>query len=93
MDITLNEMREKVSLCVIDRNTKDLTRVRDALVQERKVLDKWFDKYLDMFDRKMDPSNPNTKIWQLYHSKTKEYSDLQQLIRTTNEYLRKIGTV
>ena len=93
MELSLTEMREKVSLCVIDRNVPALTRVRDALVQERKVQDKWFDKYLDMFDRKMDPSNPNTKIWDLYHSKTKDYSELQQLIRTTDAYIRKIGTV
>lgn len=93
MELTLQEMRDKVSLCVYVRDTPALTRVRDALVHERKVLDAWFDKYLDMFDRKMDPTKPNTKIWQLYHTKTREYSDLQQLIRTTNEYLRKLGTV
>ena len=47
MELTITEMRDKVSLCVIDHDLPALTKVRDALVYERKVMDKWFDKCSD----------------------------------------------
>lgn len=87
MEISMIEMRDKISLCVIDQDKQALTKVRDALVKERKNMDKWFDKYLEMFDSKMDPSSPHTPIWKLYHSKSEEYSTLLNLIRTADAYI------
>jgi len=93
MELTITEMRDKVSLCVIDHDLPALTKVRDALVYERKVMDKWFDKYLDMMDRKMKADNPDTPEWKLYHKKTDEYSDLTTLIKTADAYVRKLEAV
>lgn len=90
MEISLTEMRDKISLCVIDHDLPALTKVRDALVYEGKVMDKWFDKYLDMFEKTMKPEQPKTKVWNLYHSKSEEYSKLQNLIRTADVYVAKL---
>ena len=93
MDLSINEMRTKVSLCLADRDYDALTKIHLFLVHQSKVIDKWFDKYLYMFDKTMKPDHPDTNIWKMYHSKATEYSELKQLIRTTDAYLRKYKSV
>lgn len=93
MELTVTEMRDKISLCVLDRDLPALVKVRDSLVKDRKVMDKWFDKYLEMVDRKMKPETPNTPEWKLYHKKSDEYSDLLTLIKTADNYVRQLQTV
>lgn len=93
MELTVTEMRDKISLCVIDHDLPALVKVRDSLVKDRKVMDKWFDKYLEMMERKMKPETPNTPEWKLYHKKSDEYSELLTLIKTADNYVRKLQTV
>jgi hypothetical protein len=45
--------------------------------------------YLDKFERKMDPDQTETPIWNLYKTKAKEYADLNQSITAAEYYLRK----
>lgn len=59
------------------------------LVNLRSKLDRWFNKYLDMFDEKMNSSKRNDPVWRLYHAKSDEYSDVIQTIKTAEYYLKK----
>jgi hypothetical protein len=52
-------------------------------------LDKFFSMFLDKFSDKMDPKVTNTNIWKLYNKKTKEYADLEQVIKAAEYYLKK----
>ena len=93
MELTVTELRDKISLCVIDRDMVAMAKLRDSMVKDSKVMDKWFDKYLDMMDRKMKPEEPNTPEWKLYHKKCEEYSQLQTLIKTADSYVRNLQPV
>lgn len=93
MELSITEMRDKVSMCVGDQDVDALTKIHNFLLTQSRIMDKWFDKYLDMFEKKMKPEDSNTSIWKLYHSKSNEYSELQSLIRTTDAYLRKYKSV
>jgi hypothetical protein len=93
MELSITEMRDKVSLCVVDQDMDALAKIHNFLLTQSKIMDKWFDKYLDMFEKKMKPDEPNTNIWKMYHNKSNEYSELQSLIRTTDAYLRKYKSV
>jgi hypothetical protein len=93
MEITITEMRSKISLCASDNDVDALSKIHDFLLQQSNQMDKWFDKYLDMFENKMKPDNPNTNIWKMYHIKSNEYSEIQTLIRTTNAYVRKLKSI
>lgn len=59
------------------------------LVNERSRLDRWFNKYLDMFDTKMNASSRTDPVWKLYHAKFNEYSKLNSLITTAQYYMKK----
>jgi hypothetical protein len=60
-----------------------------SLINLRGKLDRWFDKYLDMFDEKMNSSKRNEPVWKLYHAKSDEYNDVVQSIKTAEYYLKK----
>lgn len=59
------------------------------LVNLRGKLDRWFNKYLDMFDDKMNSSKRSDPVWRLYHTKSDEYSNVIQTIKTAEYYLKK----
>jgi len=59
------------------------------LINDRSKLDRWFNKYLDMFDEKMNESKRTDPVWRLYNAKSEEYSDVNMTIRTAEYYLKK----
>lgn len=71
-------------------NREKLMDIYIELVNNRSKLDKWFDKYLDMFDDKMNSLTRSDPIWKLYHKKSDEYSDIVQTIKTAEYYLKKV---
>lgn len=60
------------------------------LLNFRSKLDRWFNKYLDMFDEKLNSSTRTDPVWKLYRAKSEQYSDVAQIIKTVEYYLRKI---
>jgi hypothetical protein len=62
---------------------------RQNLIVEKMKLDKFFSMFLEKFERKMDPDNTNTPIWNLYKSKLKEYDKLNHGIRTAEYWITK----
>jgi hypothetical protein len=70
---------------------RDRQKIRDIymdLINEKSRLDRWFNKYLDMFDNKMNSSNRKDPVWKLYHAKAEEYSNLSSAVRTAEYYLK-----
>ena len=66
-----------------------LKQIYIDLINLRGKMDRWFNKYLDMFDEKMNSSKRNAPVWRLYHTKSDEYSDVVQSIKTAEYYLNK----
>ena len=91
--LSKQEYYEKFSLCMMDRDVKALENIRGSLLKERTLLDRWFDKYLDMFERKMSSDNTDTPVWKLYKTKSNEYSELNGIITTTNAYIKKLKSI
>ena len=93
MELSKQEYLDKFSLCAIDRDVVALEKIRTALLKQRITLDRWFDKYLDMFEKKMNADEPDTPIWKLYKQKSKEYSELNGVITTADVYIKKLKNV
>lgn len=77
---------------VMAHTMNEKTKIRDIyvdLVNEKTKLDRWFNKYLDMFDAKMSSVDRTDPVWKLYHAKSDEYSKLNSLITTAQYYLKK----
>jgi hypothetical protein len=93
MELSKYEYQEKFSLCAMDNDIVALEKIHLSLIKQRKAMDRWFDKYLDMFDRKMNPEETDTPVWKLYKSKSREYSELNEVITTANAYINKLKNV
>jgi hypothetical protein len=93
MELSKQEYLDKFSLCAIDHDVDALEKIRASLIRERTVMDRWFDKFLDMFERKMSTEDLDTPIWKLYRTKSKEYSELNGIITTANAYINKYKNV
>jgi hypothetical protein len=70
-----------------------LIEKRNSLIVERMKMDKFFNMFLDKFDKKLDPEKPNTPIWKLYRAKVKEYYAINQEIRNTDYWIAKESRV
>lgn len=91
--LSKQEYLEKFSLCSMDRDIESLEKIRLSLLKERTILDRWFDKYLEMFERKMNGENTDTPVWHLYKKKSNEYSELNGIITTADAYIKKLKSV
>ena len=77
---------------VMAHTRNDPTKIKNIyleLVNERSKLDRWFNKYLDMFDTKMNSTTRSDPVWKLYHAKSEDYSTLNSLITTAEYFLKK----
>lgn len=85
--------RKKIESDIVYAHTyndrEKLMNIYIELVNSRSKMDRWFDKYLDMFDDVMNSRPQTDPIWKLYHKKSDEYSDLVQSIKTAEYFLKK----
>jgi hypothetical protein len=93
MELSKQEYLDKFSLCAYDQDVQALEKIKAVLVKERTVMDRWFDKYLEMFERKMSTEDTETPIWKLYKTKSKEYSELNGIIKTADIYIKKYKSI
>jgi hypothetical protein len=91
MELTVNEYYEKFSLCAQDGDLNALVKIRGSLYKQRQKMDSWFDKYLEMMDKRMDVEKTNTPEWKMYNKKFEEYSDLNRVIASAEQYIRKVS--
>ena len=70
-------------------NPNELYKLLSTCIGEQMKMDKFFTMYLDKFEKKMDPDNTKTPIWDLYKKKLKEYSEIQQAIKAANYFIGK----
>ena len=75
------------------KNGAEIQNIYIELVNTRAKLDRWFTKYIDMFDEKMNGVTREHPIWKLYHAKSNEYSDVSQTIKTAEYYMKKVEYV
>lgn len=64
------------------QSKSEMVQERDSLVAKKMILDKFFSYFLDKV--KMDPDKPDTPAWKLYHTKSKEYHDVDREIKILN---------
>jgi hypothetical protein len=70
--------------------TKSELLVEQSNLQiEKMKLDRFFSMYLDKFGSKMDHEKPDTKVWQLYKSKLKEYEEVSRKITHLEYWINK----
>lgn len=83
------KIENDIVLASLHNNKDAIKDIYIDLINLKAKLDRWFNKYLDMFDEKMSSVNNSDPVWKLYHSKSEEYSDITQSIKTAEYFLKK----
>lgn len=78
----------EIAQALVANDKQRISKIYLELVAERNKLDKWFNKYLDMFSEKMSEVDRTDPIWKLYNIKSKQYSELNAGIKTAEFYLK-----
>lgn len=79
----------QITTAHLHNNKEAIKDIYIDLINLKAKLDRWFNKYLDMFDEKMSSVTRSDPMWKLYHSKADEYSQLTQTIKTAEYFLKK----
>lgn len=85
--MNLTQTQQDLSSAYAQRERVKLEEIHAALVNTRAKLDRWFDKYIDMFDNKMNSTPTSHPVWMLYNLKFDEYSKLNKTIKTAEHYM------
>lgn len=92
MEKTVNRMQieRDVAIAYHVGDRQKVKSILEDLTTQCHKMDRWFDKYLDMFDDKMNVSKRTDPVWKLYYQKFNSYCDLKQSIKTTEYFLGKM---
>lgn len=69
----------------------DIDKIRGIYVElysTKTKLDRWFDKYLDMFNDKLENCDRDDPVKKLYNSKFDEYSKVSRVIKVAENYMK-----
>ena len=77
-----------IAQAIVQCDKQKIYSIYLELVKERNKLDKWFNKYLDMFSEKMSDADKKDPMWKLYDAKSEQYSRIMTNIKTAEFYLK-----
>lgn len=83
------KVEKEVAVAYHTGDSEKIKSILDELIVTQRKLDRWFDKYLDMFDDRMNTSEQSDPVWKLYRKKFDLYCDVKQTIETTKYFLGK----
>ena len=84
---------QRISAFSIYNDIKSIQNIRSELLIKRYKMDRWFDKYLDMFSKEMGTDKSDTNIWKLYNNKCNEYGEINGIVKTADFYIKKFSNI
>lgn len=83
------EIEREISSAFQVGDTKTIATAKEQLIAQREKLDRWFDRYLDLFSDRMDLLEKSDPVWKLYDKKYANYQEVSHAIITADYFLRK----
>jgi hypothetical protein len=87
------QLESELSTAHMYNQSKKIEEIYVQLINTKSKLDRWFNKYIDMFDDTMNSVANTHPVWKLYNAKFDEYSELNKNIRTAEYYMKRVTHV
>lgn len=71
----------KIESQILNASREVLESMQTDLLRQRNKMDRWFNRYLDLFSEKIAIVTNDDPIKKLYDSKCNEYTELTHLLR------------
>ena len=84
-------MRQIESKIIIAKDLRDTATINEIYIElsnEKAKMDRWFDKFLDMFDEKLSNCDRSDPVKKLYNSKFEEYAKLSRAMKLAETYMK-----
>lgn len=84
-------MRSIESKIIAAKDLKDKSTINEIYVDlsnKKAKMDRWFDRFLDMFDEKLSECDRKDPVKKLYDSKFDEYSQLTRVLKLAERYMK-----
>lgn len=84
-------MRQIESKIIIAKDLRDTATINEIYIElsnEKAKMDRWFDKFLDMFDEKLSNCDRSDPVKKLYNSKFEEYTKLSRAMKLAETYMK-----
>ena len=88
LNLNLNKLESEIVSCAALRDYSRIREIYDDLSAKRMKLDRWFDKYLDMFSEKLEEVEKTDPVKKLYNTKFDQYSGISRVIKVAEVYMR-----
>jgi hypothetical protein len=86
-------IKNKLSNAFLYNDSDTIETIFIELCNKRRFLDKWFDKFLDMYDTTMNKEDQSSPIWKKYYERFSEYELITSDIRHAEYYMNKVQNV
>ena len=84
-----NTIERDIIMAATFNEWNKILEIKDNIFLERCKLDKWFDRYLNMFEEKLQTCNSTDPVKVLFKRKSDEYEHVNRLMRVVEFYLSK----
>lgn len=85
--MNVREIESSIIVAYSQRDWEYINQAYNDLSAKLFKLDKWFNKFLDIFSDKMDDLDSNDPVHKLYKLKHNEYGDISKLLKITRRYM------
>lgn len=83
------DIQAKLLNAYMANDKEALNRLYVELINRRSKLDRWFSRYLELFNDKLNDAGRDDPHKKLYNSKFAQYSELNTLLRTAEHYIKR----
>jgi len=83
------EIERDIIVAALFNEWDKIAKIKDDIFKERCKLDKWFDRYLNMFEEKLQTCDNADPVKVLFKRKSDEYEKVNRLMRVVEFYLSK----
>ena len=84
--MNVNELERNIIIAYSQNDYDFINNTLNDLTAKLFKLDKWFNKYLDIFSEKMDIADDKDPIKVLYKAKFEEYSKISKVLKVAKHY-------
>ena len=81
------EIRTKMLNSYMSNDKEGLNSIHVDLLNQRAKLNRWFTRFLDLYDEKLAKADRDDPHKRLYETKFAQYSELNTLVRAAEHYL------
>ena len=83
----MKNFESEIIMAYKDKNFESIREMYVEMLNTRSKLDRWFNKYLDMFDEKFSTMDRNDPAKKLYFAKYDEYTELNKTIKIAEHFM------